>query len=338
MQAYADVLCREIAKTENEGLIVRTVYIGGGTPSIFPVRLMEKVLSAMKKHFSILPDAEMSCEMNPGTVTKDFLHCLREHGFNRVSMGMQACQDRLLRLLGRVHTAQDVVRSAEMIRVAGFENMNLDVMLGLPEQTMGDVEETLDFALSLEPQHLSCYGLIVEENTSLAEKVEKGTWQLPTVEDERAMYELCRRKLANHGFEQYEISNFALPEYACRHNVDVWKRGEYLGLGCAACGFLNGVRTANPADLKDYLAGKPREEMPVSQEDAFFESVMLGLRLTEGVRESEFFAMHGLTFREAFGQKMDKPIRHGLLTLEDGVMKLTRRGMDVQNSVLVDLM
>lgn len=336
MESYADRLCREIESLPP--LNIRTVYVGGGTPSVFKTALMDRVLTALEKQVHILPGAEMSCEMNPGTVTDDFLCCLRKHGFNRVSMGMQCGQDRLLRMLGRVHDVQAVLDSAEMVHRAGFQNLNLDVMLGLPSQTMQDVKETLDVALSLHPEHISCYGLIVEENTPLERKIAQGEWTLPDVEEERAMYELCRTTLAQHGYEQYEISNFSLPGFACRHNVDVWQRGEYVGIGCAACGFQDGVRTCNPTTLAGYLRGEPREETVVSREDAIFESVMLGLRLTQGIREKDFAAMHGLSFRQAFGNKMDRAIANGLLLCEDGVMKLTRRGMDVQNSVLVDLM
>lgn len=338
MASYAHALKQEMDRTPWEGVSIRSVYIGGGTPSLFPPDMLDDVLCAMEQRFPILPDAEKSCEMNPGTVTEGFLQVLRKHRFNRISMGMQAAQNRLLTLLGRVHVRQDVTDSVSLIKKMGFDNFNLDVMLGLPSQTLEDVKETLEFALSLEPRHLSCYGLIVEENTQMHRRVESGEWQLPPVETERDMYELCRAYLARHGFVQYEISNFALPGYECRHNVDTWMRREYIGVGCAAAGFMDHIRWQNAQTLDGYLAGEKREETRITREDAIFESVMLGLRMTRGVREDDFIRMHGLTFRQAFGAKMDKPIREGLLLAENGVMKLTRRGMDLQNSVLVDLM
>ena len=338
MADYARALIGEMADAPKAGVSVRTVYIGGGTPSLFPPEWMDKVLSCMEAHFPIDGDAEKSCEMNPGTVTEAFLQVLKKHRFNRVSMGMQAGQDRLLALLGRVHRAKDVESSVALLKSAGFTNFNLDIMLGLPGQTLEDVRETLDLALSLQPTHLSCYGLILEEGTRMHRMVETGAWHLPPVETERDMYELCRNLLEQHGFRQYEISNFALPGFECRHNVDTWRRGEYYGIGCAACGFMEDIRYQNPPVLEDYLAGKAREETVITKEDAVFESVMLGLRLTDGIREEDFVNMHGLTFRDAFADKLQKPIRNGLLIYENGVLKLTRRGMDVQNSVLVDLM
>ena len=338
MADYAAALKGEMDRQAREGVSIRTVYIGGGTPSLFLPELMDDVLSHMEKRFRILPDAEMSCEMNPGTVTEGFLQVLKKHRFNRVSMGMQACQDRLLELLGRVHRAKDVADTVQLLRKYGFHNFNVDMMLGLPTQTLDDVQETLSYILALQPTHVSAYGLIVEENTPMHRMVESGKWLLPPVEEERDMYELCRSTLENAGFHQYEISNFAREGYHCRHNTDTWMRGEYFGIGCAAAGFLDGVRYQNPGDLNAYLRGEAREETIVTPEDAVFESVMLGLRMTKGIRESDFTAMHGLTFRAAFGHKMDKPIREGLLQVEDGVMRLTRQGMDLQNSVLVDLM
>ena len=225
-----------------------------------------------------------------------------------------------------------------MARQAGFDNINLDLMLGLPTQTLSDVGETLEKALALEPTHLSCYGLIVEEGTKMHRMVESGEWLLPDEDTERDMYELCRETLAQHGFEQYEISNFARPGFACRHNADCWKRKEYIGLGSAACGFLGNVRYQNPPDLTDYLNGKAAEETVISPEEARFESMMLGLRMTEGVSDAAFKEMHGTSINDVFGKQLKKPIRLGLVEWQNGFLRLTRKGMDVQNSVLVELL
>lgn len=338
MAAYVDCLTAEMARRADPAFRVATVYLGGGTPSLLPPRKMERTLSALRRHFEILPDAECTCECNPGTVTEDFLSVLRDHGINRLSFGAQAAQDRLLRLLGRIHDWGQVVASVEMARRMGFDNVNLDLMLGLPTQTAADVRETLEKALSLSPSHLSCYGLIVEEGTPLHRQVRSGAWHLPDEDAERAMYDLCRDTLSAHGFAQYEISNFARPGFACRHNVDCWQRKEYLGVGSAACGFLGSVRYQNPPGLDDYLSGVPAKEETLSPEDARFESVMLGLRLTEGLSEQAFEAIHGMTLDEAFPGKMDASIRRGLLVRENGFLRLTRRGMDVQNRVLVDFL
>lgn len=338
MEAYASRVLAEIGEKSGIAADIATLFIGGGTPSLLPPRQMKSILSALRRSFSILPDAEFTCECNPGTVTEDFLSVLRENGVNRLSLGAQACQPHLLSLLGRIHSWQQVEESVALARKMGLQNLNLDLMLGLPGQTLQDVRETLSAALSLSPTHLSCYGLIVEEGTKMHDQVEKGVWHLPDEEEERQMYECCRETLFASGFSQYEISNFARPGYACRHNMDCWKRKEYLGLGSAACGFLSEVRYQNPPGLQAYLRGVPAEETPISPEEARFESIMLGLRMTQGVSEADFFRMHGITLEECYGEKMKKPLQEGLLIRENGFLRMTRRGMDVQNRILVEFL
>ena len=253
-------------------------------------------------------------------------------------MGAQARQTGLLRLLGRIHDWEEVVASVEIARQVGFENINLDLMFGLPSQTVADLRETLEAAMALAPTHLSCYGLIVEEGTPLCRDIAAGKLALPDEEVEREMYELARQMLAEHGYEQYEISNFAREGYQCRHNVGCWTRVPYLGFGCAAHSFFQQCRTMNPATLDAYLAGEEPKTEQISREEARFESMMLGLRMTRGVKDEDFIRMYGMSIREAFGEKLDKPIAAGLLEWHDGALRLTRLGMDLQNSVLVELM
>lgn len=338
MEQYVDCLIRESQQKNLDDYQIATLFIGGGTPSLMPPRLMEKLLIAIHDSFDFLPDAECTCECNPGTVTQEFLQVLRKYGINRLSFGAQASQDRLLSLLGRIHSWQQVEDSIALARISGFHNINLDLMLGLPGQTLLDVNETLEKALFLSPTHLSCYGLIVEEGTKMHAMVESGVWQLPDEETERAMYELCRSKLSQHGFQQYEISNFALPGCACRHNMDCWHRKEYLGIGCAACGFMEEKRYQNAANLDDYLSGIPPEVTQISPEDARFESIMLGLRMMKGVSLDDFFLSHGIPLMDLYGEKLKKPLAEELITLENGYLRLTRRGMDMQNRVLVELL
>lgn len=339
MPAYAQALKNEMRVwAAREDFRVETMYLGGGTPSIFPPALMGEVLSEARRLFSFAPEAECTCECNPGTVEPEFLSVLRENGVNRLSLGAQASQPRLLRALGRIHSWPQVADAVRLSREAGFHNLNLDLMLGLPGQTAADAAETLAAALALSPTHLSCYGLIVEEGTPLAARVQAGEWALPDEEIERAEYELCRETLARHGFAQYEISNFALPSYACRHNLDCWSRKEYLGVGSAACGFLGNQRYRNAPDPRAYLRGEPPEIMPLSPEDARFESVMLGLRTMRGVSEKEFARAHGVSLQAVYGKKLEKSLASGLVVWEDGFLRLTRRGMDLQNRVLVDLL
>ncbi len=334
MEAYVERMLREIDARRGDYLI-ETAYIGGGTPSTLPPPLMYKLLSGVKNAYRFSQNAEFSCEVNPGTVTRDFLDILRKHGVNRLSMGAQASQTRLLRLLGRIHTWEDVESTFCAARAAGFDNISLDLMLGLPEQTLPDVRETLEKAIALRPLHISCYGLIVEDGTPLSGRVASGEWTLPSEEAERDMYELARKTLAENDYEQYEISNFARPGYACRHNVDCWRRREYLGIGAAACGFLGNIRYRNPPLIESYLRYQSPEITRLSEADARFESVMLGLRMTQGLSESDFEAMHGANFSDVYGEQAKIPLAQGLLEWKDGFLRLTRRGMDVQNAVLL---
>ncbi len=335
---YVRRVKEEIRAAARRDVCIRTLYVGGGTPSVLPAPMMGELLGALREAFRFVPGAECSMEMNPGTVREDMLGAMRAGGINRVSLGMQCAQDRLLEMLGRIHRFADVENSVRLIRRAGFDNFNLDLMLGLPFQRAEDVEESLQRAMDLGCTHLSCYGLIVEDGTEMARRVRSGEWVLPDEDTEREMYDLCLRNAASRGLEQYEISNFALPGRECRHNLDIWKRGEYIGIGCAAAGFIDGVRYTNPRSLRAYLRGEKGEEERISPEDAMFESVMLGLRLTRGVSGADFYRMHGRTLEEEFGQRWGRPMANGLLVYEDGFLRLTRRGMDVQNSVLVDLM
>jgi len=338
MGRYIDCLISEMQTYPRDDYRISTLFLGGGTPSLLPPALMDELLTAVRDHFSFVPNAECSCECNPGTVSPDLFRVLKSQGINRLSFGVQAVQPHLLSLLGRIHSWDDARRSVMMAKEAGFDNINLDMMLGLPGQTLDDVRQTLDAFLSLSPTHLSCYGLIVEEGTLLHRQVEKKLWQLPEEDDERAMYDLCLTTLEKHGFEHYEISNFALPGLRCRHNADCWQRKEYIGLGCAASGFLGNKRWQNPPSLDAYLAHQPGEITLLSPEDAMFESLMLGLRMMDGVSADAFFRMHGVTLDSIYGKKLKKPISQGLIAWQDGYLRLTRRGMDMQNAVLVELL
>jgi oxygen-independent coproporphyrinogen-3 oxidase len=337
---YVDAVIREITRcsAETGHPTADTIFLGGGTPSLLDEGQVTRILGALRKAFPIEEVAEITCECNPGTLTTSFAQALHQAGVNRLSLGAQATQAHLLRLLGRIHDWEEVIASVEIARQAGFDNINLDLMFGLPSQTVSDVRETLEAALALRPTHLSCYGLIVEEGTPICRDVAAGKLALPHEEVERDMYELTRQTLAQEGLHQYEISNFARDGYACRHNVGCWTRMPYLGFGCAAHSFFEQCRRMNPSTLDAYLAGKEPKTERLSKEEARFESMMLGLRMTRGVKNEDFTRMHGMSIREAFGEKLDKPIGDELLQWHNGALRLTRLGMDLQNSVLVDLM
>ncbi len=337
---YVDAVVREITRrgAETGHPVADTIFLGGGTPSLLDEFQATRILDALREAFPIEEGAEITCECNPGTLTTPFAQALRKAGVNRLSLGAQVAQARLLRLLGRVHNWEQVIASVEIARQAGFDNINLDLMFGLPSQTVADLRETLEAALALSPTHLACYGLIVEDGTPICRDIAAGKLALPDEEVERAMYELARQTLAEHGFQQYEISNFAREGYACRHNVGCWTRVPYLGFGSAAHSFFEECRTINPATMDAYLAGEEPQTEQISKEEARFESMMLGLRMTRGVKDEDFTRMHGMSIRAAFAEKLAKPIDGGLLEWHAGALRLTRLGMDLQNSVLVDLM
>ena len=337
---YVDAVIREITQrgAETGHPKADTVFLGGGTPSLLDEFQVARILDALGETFSIEQDAEITCECNPGTLTQSFAQALRKAGVNRLSIGVQAKQPHLLRLLGRIHDWEKVIDSVKIASQAGFDNMNLDLMFGLPSQTISELRETLEAAVALSPTHLSCYSLIVEEGTPICRDIDAGKLTLPVQELDRDMYELARLTFEEHGFHQYEISNFAREGYACRHNIGCWTRMPYLGFGCAAHSFFEECRTMNPPTLDAYLAGETPKTEPVSKEEARFESMMLGLRMVHGVKDEDFTRMHGMSIHEAFGKKLDKPIDAGLLEWHEGSLRLTRLGMDFENTVLADLM
>lgn len=341
MPRYVDALLAEADRYGHAS--IETIYIGGGTPSLLPAPLMRKLLTGLHSRFDIQEEIEWSCEANPGTLTEAWLQAAADGGVNRLSLGMQAFQPELLKTLGRIHTFEQVETSVKLARGAGVKNLNLDLMFGLPGQTPDMWHETLKRALSLAPEHLSCYGLIPEEGTPLIDDLDAGRLTLPDEDDERRMYDDTLTLLSAHGFKQYEISNFALPGYECRHNIGYWQQIPYIGLGVSAASCLPAdgcayERLANPASLEDYLNGAPPTRERVSSAGARFETLMLGLRMTEGISEDRFQSMHGVALNDCYGDRLRDLAQHGLISWQGGWCRLTRRGMDVQNAILVELM
>ena len=353
MPAYVDaVLAEAITMAENlHHPVMETVFLGGGTPSILPPQLLDRLLDGLHRIFTIAPDAEFTTEANPGTLSEEWLRIAVAHGVNRLSMGMQAFQPELLYRLGRIHDFSMVQDAVAMARQEGINNISLDLMFGLPGQTMTMWQESLASALSLSPAHLSCYGLIPEEDTPLMADLEAGRLSLPDEDLERAMYDEAIQVLADNGFVQYEIPNFAKPGYACRHNLGYWRQVPYLGLGASAssmlpdqCSSYAYLRTTNPRNLQAYLqmvangAWNQRDIECITPAEARFETLMLGLRTMDGVHEDAFLHLHGLTLDQCFGSRLRSLKDRGLLEKAEGRWFLTRRGMDIQNSILVELM
>ncbi len=346
---YCDALERELRQAaERLGRrTVHSVFFGGGTPTLLPAAQIARLLDAARGLFEFRLGAEMEITMegNPGTLNESQVRGYRAAGVNRFSLGAQAAQPHLLRALGRIHRWADVEQGMAMLRAAGFENVNLDLMFGLPGQTCADWQETLRAALALSPEHLSCYSLQVEEGTPLAAQIEAGAAPaLPTEEDERAMYADARRLLADTGFTQYEISNFARLGRECRQNITYWTRGEYLGLGSAAHSLMGERRWGNVPSLSDYLATMEREDSPIAEEseiapeEARFEAVMLGLRLTEGIEARAFKTRYGISLEWLWGTALHSLAADGLVAWTPERLCLTERGLDLQNVVLRALM
>lgn len=333
---------REKALLYAEEYIVRTVFIGGGTPTCVDVDLLCQVLKELKDTFMVDAQAEISMECNPGTANREYLAKYRAAGVNRLSIGLQSTQNRLLQKLGRIHTYEQFLVTYKDARAVGFANINIDLMSALPEQSLTDYEHTLKEVLALKPEHISAYSLIVEEGTPFYDM----ELQLPDEDTERAMYERTEKLLREQGYHRYEISNYALDGYECCHNQVYWRRGEYLGLGLGASSFLKRpgaaqipyleeYRLKNNSDLKTYLQGdfSYEEEIKLSRREAMEEFFFLGLREMKGVSLIEFAEAFGEDTIEWFEKAIDQNIADGLLISEGGRLYLTSKGIDVSNYV-----
>lgn len=339
---YVERLCAEIAGRAEALQHPRadTVFIGGGTPSLLMPRQISRILQAVRTAFPLADGFEWSCEANPGMLSDAFLAALRAGGVNRLSLGAQSADPALLQTLGRQHSWAQVEEAVARSRAAGFQNINIDLMLGIPGQDLASWQRTLEAALRLQPQHLSCYGLIVEEGTPLAAAIGAGSLSLPPEEEELAMYGHTLHRLKQAGFEHYEVSNFALPGFRCRHNLHCWQRENYLGFGSAAHSLEGGsLRRQNPMGIAEYLRGDAPEQGNLSPEESRFESLMLGLRLIEGLDLQAFRRMHGISFEEAFLEQAQASIRAGLSAYEPPArFRLTEEGLGLMNRVLLDFM
>lgn len=365
--AYLDALEREIracagrlAENENaDAVTVSSIYIGGGTPSVVAPERIAQLLDCIRKCFPLQADAEISMEANPGTVTPESLRVYRAAGVNRLSIGLQSANDEELRTLGRIHTWAQFLDAYRWAREAGFTNVNVDVMGALPGQTVESGLETLERVLSLDPapEHISVYSLIIEEGTPFAAMAERGELALPDEDTERELYHRTVQFLTEHGYEHYEISNFARPGYACQHNIGYWTRREYLGFGLAAASLWNGQRWRNTEDFGEYLSAPcdaRRDFETLSQDDEMAETMFLSLRLMRGVDLAEFAQRFGRTAEEVYGDAIRKHIGEGLLQYFTGeaensaqpadicagraFLALTDRGIDVSNYVMADFL
>lgn len=363
--SYVNLLKREIIASSREyrDHQVISVFWGGGTPSLLPAESVSEVMAVLKEYYHMVPEAEITVEANPGTVTADKLVAYRESGINRLSIGLQSTDDEELRRIGRIHDYRTFLKTYRLAREAGFRNINIDLMAALPGQSVASYLETLERTVQLAPEHISAYSLILEEGTPLYERQEE--YCFPTEEEDREMYLLTDSRLSACGYHRYEISNYAREGYECRHNKVYWQRGDYAGFGLGAASMVRNVRWSNPSQPERYeryvtgmdmgeiqgdVSAESRTErgqagtavMPgrqvLTQKEQMEEFMFLGLRMMCGVGRQEFAEQFGQEIEEAYGEALRKMYRQELLVREEDRIRLTARGVDVSNYVMAQFL
>ena len=345
-EGYVEALLTELELVARGGgypAAFDTVFFGGGTPSLLSGAQMKTILDALRVHFAIRADAEISMECNPGTVSPEKLAAYRAAGINRLSIGLQSTHDVLLNEIGRIHHFAQFLETLSSARAAGFDNINVDLMHGLPNQTLEQYLDSLKTVCDLGVQHISAYSLILEEHTPLYFRVEKGEVALPDEDLVADMQDAGIEYLEQRGYHRYEISNFAQDGFECRHNRNYWDNGEYLGFGIAAHAAVRQgrwTRFANVDSLDEYYRLLARGKRPLAetirltQRDEMFECVMLGLRLVRGVDRARFFARFELDIAEAYPLAMEKLRKRGWVIETEQAIALNSKGLDLQNEAL----
>lgn len=333
IEKYIKALKKEIEETlKNKNFIAKTIYIGGGTPSCIESKYIEQILNSIRNNIKTDPDIEVTIEINPGTVDIDNLRVYNNIGINRLSIGLQETDNNILKLIGRIHTYEEFLSTYNNAKLAGFNNINIDLMFGLPNQNLENIEKTLKNIIKLRPNHISAYSLILEEGTKLYEN--KEILKLPDDETERKMYWTIKNTLENNGYKHYEISNFALEGYESKHNVDCWNQKEYIGLGLAAHTYINGVRYSNTCDMNQYVNGSNKIiHETQTKEDMKKEFMLLGLRKIDGVSIDDFKNKFGDNPIYVYREILNKLVNDKLLEIEGDKIKLTNKGLDLANLV-----
>lgn len=321
---------------------VDTIFIGGGTPSLIPAGQIESLMDTVRDSFSCTINMECTIEANPGTVTKDKLSVYQSTGINRISFGLQSAREEELKVLGRIHTFEDFVSGFHMARDCGFQNINVDLMNAVPLQTMKTMEQTLMKTAELGPEHLSVYSLIIEEGTPFYE--EKGLHDLlPSEEEDAAMYERTEEVLNTFGYERYELSNYALTGFECRHNCGYWTGTPYLGFGLAASSYFEGKRFSNPSAMEEYLAIQDfsqcfMEEKKLTIEEEMEEYMFLGLRMTNGISKEEFSRRFGTGILDVYREPIRELAGKGLLNEDAEKIWIPKQALFLSNQVMMEFL
>ncbi len=328
-----------------KGYSVKSIFFGGGTPTVLPGDQISDILNCCIKTFSIASDCEISIEANPGTVNYKYFKTLKESGFNRLSLGCQSFENSLLKKVGRIHDSKDIDQSVSAAQEAGFENISLDLMFGLPGQSLEVWRETLQKAVQLKPTHLSLYNLTVEKNTPFDDQLKSGELVLPGEELQLEMYQWTIDYLSKSNYIHYEISNFAIKDYECRHNIVYWNNKEYLGFGPGAASYFNGSRSLNLLSPEEYIETLlNKKEVPIAEEEkldskrTMGETLMLGLRMLKGIDPDDFKRRFGKSIDSEFGEKIDQLKSDQLLEYEAGKLKLTSKGILYSNEVFMEFL
>lgn len=344
-KAYIEALNKEIIslREKHNNLEINTIFIGGGTPSVLEADELEYLLEEVAK-LNMAKDIEYSMECNPGNLTEEKLEVMKKYGVNRISMGLQAKQDNLLKGLGRIHNYKTFKENFLLAKKVGFNNINVDLMFGLPNQRLNEWEETLREIISLEPAHISAYSLIIEEGTAFYNLYENDKLKLPTEEEERKMYHLAKKILEENGFNQYEISNYAKEGKECRHNLAYWNMDNWIGVGSAAASYINGKRIKNINSVEEYInsineKGEAVEEIiNNSKNDNMEEFMFMGLRKINGIDENEFKKRFSMNINDVYGEILNKYIGEGLLIRESGRIFLSEKGIEISNIIMADFL
>lgn len=345
-ECYVSAILEEISQYKGMAreYVVTSIFIGGGTPSVLESHNMFRIMNGVRQVFEVSDEAEITIEMNPGTIDEEKIKTYKALGINRVSIGLQATNDEELKMLGRIHSYEEFLETYSMVRACGISNINIDLISAIPKQTVGSWELTLDRVIALNPTHISAYSLIIEEGTPFYDNISDYETWLPSEEAEREMYHLTKRKLIEAGYYRYEISNYAKEGYECKHNLGYWDRVEYLGIGLGAASLIDNVRYSNERDLKTYMnscnQGKTVrvEEEKLCIESQMEEFMFLGLRKIKGVETLAFEKQFQVKLEEVYQSQLEELCKQKLLQVDQYTVALTEKGIDVSNYVLSEFL
>lgn len=337
---YKNKECCSLNKNDK----ITSIFVGGGTPSILTSDEIREVFISIKEMFDIDENAEITIECNPGTLTLEKLKTMKEIGINRLSIGLQAIQEKHLNFIGRIHTYEEFEKNYKDALSVGFKNINIDLMYSLPNQTLCDWKETLEKVVHLNPTHISAYSLILEEGTELYNMYESNKFELIDENVDIEMYEYTINYLKSKGYNQYEISNYSKEGYNCEHNILYWECEHYIGIGAGASGYINENRYNNVESLEDYHLSLVKREKPIqeneilSEKDMIEEKIFMGLRMNKGIKFEDFKKKFGIDFREKYNKQIEMLLARKLINQSFEGIQLTQKGREISNSVFIEFM